>query len=202
MKKNIFKITILSLLVLNLLFMTILYAESVWITKINDTKISLNDFNDSYKAVVIFGAMNSPVPITDSQIKELLKDKDRRKLFLRSYEDNHLVVKVAKEKNVFNETEIDETVKSISKLLKTQFIIKEFYMKFILPKVSVTSDEISTVYDREKDKKRFKGIPASKLKEMINTQLKYQKAQIKLKDYTEKLRLESEIVHNRNVIED
>ena len=196
---NYKKLLIIFLVMLNI---GLLFAQSNWIAKIDGEKISLDEFNEMYRAAILVSLLNSPVPIAQSDIDKLYNDKERRKLFLRNLEAKYLIMKVSKEKGYYSDSKIEKDMKGLSKLFRQQLILKEFYQKHIFPKVNVSSSEINTAYKDQKKKGRIpKTMKEDQAKKIIENQLKAQKAQQKLQDETEKLRLESKIIHNESVLD-
>ncbi|GMT49806.1 MAG: hypothetical protein IEMM0008_1345 [bacterium] len=200
MKRRSF-IIIVGLLALNLLVMTLLFAGGTWIVKVNDDTISLKEFTDAYKAVVYFKVLSSPVPVGKEEIRKVLENRDGRKLYLKSFVDEYLIVEKAKEKEIFNESKIDRQVQAISKNIKRQLIIKKFISKYIYPKVKVSSSEVNKVYKQERKRKNtpLKGMPVNQAKKLIKKQIRARKAMKKLGRYVDKLRLEGVIVYNESV---
>ncbi len=200
MKKRSY-IIITVLLALNLLVMTLLFAGGTWIVKVNDDKISLKEFTDAYKAVVYFKVLSSPVPVGKEEIRKVLENKDGKKLYLKSFVDEYLIVEMAKEKEIFNESRINKQVKAIGKNIKRQLIIKQFISKYIYPKVKVSSSEVNKEYKRLKKLKNspLKGMPVNQAKKIIRKQIRARKAMKKLGRYVEKLRLEGIIIFNESV---
>ncbi len=201
MNRKLLTIVII-LLSLNLTFLAFLYARSTWITKINGEKISLEDFNEYYKAVLIFAALNSPLPISESQMNRILNDDTRRKSYLTNFENEYLVIKKAREKELYDESEINNTVQLISKVMKRQLILKEFYKKFIVPKIHIHDKQIIKEYKSLKKEGRIKDSLTPGLKEQIKQHLLATRSQNKFNEYTDKLRLESEIIRNKIIIKD
>ncbi len=200
MKRQSF-IIIVTLLALNLMVMTLLFAGGTWIVQVNDDKIPLKEFSDAYKAVVYFKVLSSPVPVGKEQLRKVLESEDGKRLYLKSFVDEYLIVEKAKEKELFNESKINKQIKAISKNLKRQLIIKKFIAKYIYPKVKVSSSEVNKVYNQEIKRKnsQLKGQPVAKAKKFIKQQLRAQKSIKKLKRYVEKLRLEAEILYNKSI---
>ncbi len=200
MKKRSF-IIIVALLSLNLMVMTLLFAGGTWIVQVDDNKISLKEFTDAYKAVVYFRILNSPAPVEKEQIRKVLESKDGKRLYLKSFVDEYLIVEKAKEKELFDESKINRQIKGISKNLKRQLIIKKFIEKYIYPKVKVSSSEVNKAYRQEIKRKnsRLKGMPVRQAKKLIKQQLRAQKAMKKLKRYVEKLRLEGVLIYNKSI---
>ncbi|MDH5682188.1 MAG: hypothetical protein OEZ36_11410 [Spirochaetota bacterium] len=191
------------LLVMNLAFMGFVYGQSLWITKIDDEKVSFQDFLDAYRAVVLFGLMNSPASLSEEDIEKVLGDKDRRKLFLRSFEDEYLILRKARETGIYDEEAIEEKVKIISGLIKRQLIIKEFRDKYILKKVKVKNSDVDKVYNAEikRENSRIRSMSKAEAKTIIKRQLKMKMAMDKLKSLVEKYRLESRIIRNQSVLD-
>ncbi|HEO64757.1 MAG TPA: hypothetical protein ENI73_02705 [Spirochaetes bacterium] len=200
MKRRSF-IIIVTLLSLNLMVMTLLFAGGTWIVQVDDNKISLKEFTDAYKAVVYFRILSSPAPVEKEQIRKVLESKDGKRLYLKSFVDEYLIVEKAKEKELFDESKINRQIKGISKNLKRQLIIKKFIEKYIYPKVKVSSSAVNKAYKEEIKRKnsRLKGMPVRQAKKLIKQQLRAQKAMKKLKRYVEKLRLEAEILYNKSI---
>ncbi len=181
--------------------MTLLFAGGTWIVQVDDNKISLKEFTDAYKAVVYFRILSSPVPVAKEQIRKVLESKDGKRLYLKSFVDEYLIVEKAKEKELFDESKINRQIKGISKNLKRQLIIKKFIEKYIYPKVKVSSSEVNKAYKEEIKRKnsRLKGMPVRQAKKLIKQQLRAQKAMKKLKRYVEKLRLEGVLIYNKSI---
>lgn len=185
--------TIVILLVLNLAFLVLMYGQADWITKINGDKITKKEFNDAYKGVVIFGSINSPKPLTNKQINELLVDKEKKELYLRNFQDEYLIIQKAKEKGLYDEKDVEKKAKAICGLIKRQIIVKQFVNKYIIEKVkNPSSKEVNDLYTKER--KKFGDAKPKDAKAYIKEQLKAQKIQRKYKRYLENLRLKSKII--------
>lgn len=183
----------LILLILNLTFLVLVYAEADWITKINGEAITAKEFNEAYESVVLFGALNAPKLVSKKEITELINDKEQRKVYLRSFQDEYLIIQKAKAEGLINEKEIDAQSQKIAKLIKRQIILKEFLNKSIASKVKEPkASEINDIYNKEK--KSFGDTDPKEAKKYIKEQLKNQKIQQKYVRYVENLRLKSVLV--------
>ena len=180
-----------------------MFGKGPWISKIDKDTISLAEFNLAYKGVGLFGILTSPIPISDKKVQSLMNNKQRRSSFLRVYEDEHLILREAKNKKIYSEAKIQKKVSILSRMIKRQLIIKEFLRKTLYPKIKISQKEANKIYEQEKKKRNPELMQLTKRKalSLIKEQLKVKKLNNVLKKYLDKLRLESSIIHNEKLVE-
>ncbi len=193
------------LLSLNLAAMTLLYAQGSWVTKINDKKISINEFEKVYEAMIRVQAMQSPIPVPESTLKKAINNIDQIRLFLHNYENFDLALtrmRYLKKKNKyqFDEAKIDKMIKSYSLFLKKAILVAQFKRKYIYPSRKVKEDEITKVYQANKKKYDSSGLGKEKLRAMIKKRLKAQKTEKLFQSFMKKARSAAVIKRNERYL--
>lgn len=168
-----------------------------WIAKINGKTLTTAKLKNIYEI-----NLQIAQSLSGGRIDPKLKyDSKRIRGFANMYIMNSLVIKELKKfnrKNPFvSASKIKKTVDIMSEKVKDQFFMQSYVEKVLFKKVrKINSRDIEMFYN--KNRKRFRGMPASKAASIIRQELKERGAGMLLKKLLNKLKEESRIILNED----
>jgi hypothetical protein len=170
-----------------------------WVAKLDGTKITVDDLETLYYAQmqIIYGTSSSD-------------DIDKFAADPKQTEQNPLLNKekfleeIIKQKVVYThalkaKTADNDEVKALVEMQQESLMIGYYAKEKFAKDIEVTDAEIGDVY--QKQGQYFKGVPISQAETYIKRNLQQQKLQMKIMDLIQKLKDETKVIKNRDLLD-
>ncbi|MDH4128354.1 MAG: hypothetical protein OEV44_06345 [Spirochaetota bacterium] len=199
MKKIKLKSTIILIITLNIIITSITVYASNWLFKLDGKEIlTINEFEEDYEAFIDFQTISQPFA-SEKEIKAAKANKSQKNVYLKNILNEILIVQDAKDRKIYNDSDLNKKVETIAKIIKRQFIKYIYLQKVVSSRVKKPDDStVEFIYkqlDENKEtskwsslKKKEYATQKAKLQELQTTFIKLvdelrSKHRIKLSDY-------------------
>ncbi|MDH5682187.1 MAG: SurA N-terminal domain-containing protein [Spirochaetota bacterium] len=182
------KFILLLVTVLNVALFSITAYASGWLLKINNkTVITMSEFNEEYNASVELQIMNLPL-MPENDIKEMMNSKELKKNFLKQLINEHIVIREAKKRKIFDDEAIERKLDILRKIFKRKLIWSEYIRKVISKKATANQAVMNDVYNKLLKDERTKHLSAIKKRDLAKLQARRQDLKVKLAQKVDELK--------------
>jgi len=162
--------------------------ENEWVAKINDTTLTLNDFERE------FGVHVYSLPIDKNQKEKYRQDSSNKKKFLSNLVNEYLIYQKALQEGYDKKGYVKDIVKAVTR----RAIIQIYLNENIEPKLEDVSDEqIEEIYNR--NKKLFAGVDIDVARQQIKMQILQKQYNNYLNELIDDLKGEAKVIKNEDI---
>jgi hypothetical protein len=163
-------------------------ANNKWLAKIDDTTITLGDFEKEFKVHVY------ALPIDEAQKKKYAEDNNNKRKFLVNLINEYLIYKKALRENYDKRSDVQDLIKAVTR----RAIVQVYLNDKIEPKLTEIPDEqIEAIYNQ--NKKLFAGVDIDIARQQIKMQLLQKQYNERLNELIDELKGEAKVVKNNDL---
>jgi len=162
--------------------------SKTWVVKINDTVISLQDFDREFNVHVY------SLPITAEDKKKYENDINNKKKFLANLINEYLIYDKSVTEGYLKRKDVQDLIKAVTR----RAVIQVYLNEKIEPLLKEVPDEqIETIYNQ--NKKLFAGVDIDVARQQIRMQLLQKQYNDQLNEIIDNLKGEAKVIKNEKV---
>ena len=187
------KAILLIVSIINVALFSLTAYASGWLLKINDkTVLTMSEFDKEFEASIELQLMNMPL-VSEKDLREMKNNKELKKKYFRQLINEYIVIREAKKKNIYKESDLDERLDILRNIFKRKLIWSTYIRKVISKKATVNQAIMNDIYNKLLKDERTKDWSAVKKRDAAKLQAKRQDVQIKLVQKVDELRSKQKI---------